>query len=125
MKDIFFHFTCLLSEMQSTVEFDLLSSIYAAISGLIHAKDHQFAGSRLPFTDSIASESDATPCYRDMSAFGDQCVVSLLGDSMSTNIIRDLRNLGIIFDPRKRRFMRKESDAQPGNASKSVPRAHA
>lgn len=119
MRSIYLIYVSLLSELQSMVGFDIISSLFTAVSGLATQEDHHTSGSHLAFFDSIASESDITPYGRDPGVLNEQSLVSLLGESMATNIIRDPRNFGIIFDPKQRRFIKRNADGQ-GTANSDV-----
>lgn len=120
LETLFFHFLSLLCELQSMIEFDVLSSVIGAISAATMQEETHPSGSALPFLDSIASESDTTPFFKKTGAFSEHTLVSMLGEKMSTNIIRDPRNLGIIFDPKRRRFIKREGDARPGKHTSLV-----
>ena len=123
MKKTYMDLLCFLAELQSVVDFQIMPSVHSAIFGLVKPDVHNVSGSHHPFLDSLASDGEVTPYSRDAVIFNEQCLVTLLADAISTNIIRDPRNMGIIYDPRKKRFIKREADARPGRSrsSKTIP----
>ena len=119
MKKTYMDLLCFLAELQSVVDFQIMPSVHSAIFGLVKPDVHNVSGSHHPFLDSLASDGEVTPYSRDAVVFNEQCLVTLLADAISTNIIRDPRNLGIIYDPRKKRFIKRDADARPGHSPSS------
>lgn len=86
-----------------------MSSVFGAVSGLAMQEETHLVGSHHPFVESLITDGDQTPFFRDPGIFDEQSLVNLIGDGMATNIIRDPRNTGVIFDPYERKFIRKET----------------
>lgn len=95
--------------------FDSLQATLASLSG--KATEVSFKLPILPVEDQTPRGDERRSQVLDSESMDEQCFMNILADRIITDIIRDPRNYGVIFDQRQRHFIRKSLDPRPSETT--------
>jgi len=114
MKSVYENFLQILAELHSMIGFDPFDSLQATLASLSgKATGVSFQLPMPPSEDQTPTENERRSQALDSESMDEQCFMNILADRIITDIIRDPRNCGVIFDQRQRHFIRKSSDTRP------------